>query len=353
MKTTTSRAFRRKHINTYQYADFDNFEDYFLYLHLNDSVQWMHFLGAFLGIPFLPWAVYTLYHGNIWPFVFYTALFYGSGFSSHWLCEGKISRTTPDYGPSYFYVININFRLLTGQLKKYENAYLQKYPHTLWVYDKSYAPPPCIDTRNTESEPRFELPESSLRPIQYPRWISAFFAAWLVLGFFGTLWGPTQFAGWGFLLQFLFLSLGFVCIYVAELENDLMDQAKREVGDWHKLIVALSLRRTFDLEQAETTTQLQQLNRQFWRTFLQIRRQIFRAGYTPSQRESALDALNQQGKAYLAHVSTQLSQNTLRCGETESAFLEQLEQLSPFKSPSPSGSSAESRHETSVPAESA
>lgn len=141
MKVTTSRAFRKQYINTYQYEDFDNFEDYFLYLHLNPRVLWMHFLGAFFAIPFLPWAVWEMYHGVFWPFLAYTALFYGSGFSSHWLNEGKISRTTPDYGPSYFYVININFRILTGNYQQYEANYLAKYPHTRWVYDRSCPAP--------------------------------------------------------------------------------------------------------------------------------------------------------------------------------------------------------------------
>ena len=150
MKVPTPRRFRKKYINTYSYADFDNFEDFFLYLHLNDKVLWMHFLGAFVGIPFLPWAVYHLYQGSVWPFVAYTALFYGSGFSSHWLNEGRISRTTPDYGPSYFYVINLNFRLLTGQLKPYEAAYKEKYPHTLWVYSTAYPIPPGLSQSHGE-----------------------------------------------------------------------------------------------------------------------------------------------------------------------------------------------------------
>ena len=148
MKVTTSRAFRQQYINTYQYADFDNFEDYFLYLHLNDRVLWMHFIGAFVSTPFLPWAVYAMYHGDFLPFGICVALFYGCGFSSHWLNEGKISRTTPDYGPSYFYVINLNFRVLTGQLKTYKATYMKKYPHTLWVYSTDYPMPSSLQTNS-------------------------------------------------------------------------------------------------------------------------------------------------------------------------------------------------------------
>ncbi|PIQ23981.1 hypothetical protein COW36_05535 [bacterium (Candidatus Blackallbacteria) CG17_big_fil_post_rev_8_21_14_2_50_48_46] len=142
MKATTSRAFRQKHINTYSYADFDNFEDYFLYLHLNQDVLRMHFFGSFVSIPLLPWALWmSCYQHQFWPLVLYLGLYYGCGFSSHFLCDGRVSKTTPDYGPSYFYVINLNFRILAGKMKEYERNYFEKYPHTLWVYDKNLEPP--------------------------------------------------------------------------------------------------------------------------------------------------------------------------------------------------------------------
>lgn len=145
MKATTSRAFRQRYINTYSYADFDNFEDFFLYLHLNQNVLWLHFVGAFVAIPLLPWALYqACYQQSFWPLLLYLGLYYGFGFSSHWLCDGQISRTTPDYVPSYVYVINLNFRMLTGKIKAYEDNYRQKYPHTLWVYDASLTPPAWV-----------------------------------------------------------------------------------------------------------------------------------------------------------------------------------------------------------------
>ena len=148
MKATTSRAFRGKYIDTYTYADFDNFEDYFLYLHLNRRILWMHFFGAFVSIPMLPWALYMLlYQQSIWPVCVYLGFYYGFGFSSHVLQDGRVSRTTPDYGPSYFYVININFRILTGKIKEYEDNFIAKYPHTLWVYRKENPSPDWVQVQ--------------------------------------------------------------------------------------------------------------------------------------------------------------------------------------------------------------
>lgn len=145
MQATTTRAFRRKYINHYLFYDFDTFEDYFFYLHLNRHTQLMHFWGALLSAPLLPWGVaMLLYHWNPWPFIFYTVMFYGSGFSSHVLFDGRVSETTPDYGPSYFYVIVINFKLLAGNLKEYEARYVQRYPHTLWVYSAEHEPPEYV-----------------------------------------------------------------------------------------------------------------------------------------------------------------------------------------------------------------
>lgn len=160
MKATTSRAFRRKYINTYSYADFDNFEDYFLYLHLNQRVQWMHFIGAFVGIFMLPWALHAaLYQLSFWQVLVYLGFYYGCGFSSHWINEGKISKTTPDYGPSYFYVININFRILTGLMKQYEANYIARYPHTLWVYSRDYEAPAYVKAGKLPSEISLNPPE--------------------------------------------------------------------------------------------------------------------------------------------------------------------------------------------------
>lgn len=166
-----------------------------------------------------------------------------------------------------------------------------------------------------------------MRSIHYPPWLRPFFIALLLLGFLGTLWAPTQLIGWGLLFQFLFLSLGFVCIYVAELENDLLADARQEVGDWHLLITGLSIQRTHDPNQAATATALQQLNRQFWRDYLQKRRQLLRNHPTIVTQKEALLPLHDIGKRWIAHIEGQLAQKKLSCGAIENAMHDELKAL--------------------------
>lgn len=166
-----------------------------------------------------------------------------------------------------------------------------------------------------------------MRSIHYPRWIRPFFGGLLVLGFVGTLWEPTRFVGWGLLFQFLFLSLGFVCIYVAELENDLLANARQEIGDWHPIITGLSVHRTHYPEQAAPATALQELNRQFWRDYLQKRRQLLRNTPGIEEQKKVLQPLHAIGKSWIAHVERQLAEKALTCGPAEAAFYTQLKAL--------------------------
>jgi hypothetical protein len=123
------------------------------------------------------------------------------------------------------------------------------------------------------------------------------------------------------------LSLGFVCIYVAELENDLLADARQEIGDWHVLITGLSIHRTHDPEQAETATALQQLNQQFWRDYLGQRRQLLRSHPTIAAQKEALLPLHDLGKQWIAHIEEQLTQKKLRCGAVENALHARLKTL--------------------------
>lgn len=134
MKTTTSRAFRLKHLNSYGPDDFESFADYFMYLHLNSGVQWIHVLGGVGTLLLLPWALSALLAYNPWPFVLFSVLFYGAGFASHWLWDGLISKTVSSFWASYACVLTLNLRVLTRQIKQDEATFMQKYPQVMWVY---------------------------------------------------------------------------------------------------------------------------------------------------------------------------------------------------------------------------
>lgn len=137
MKSTTARAFRQKHLHHYGPADFENFSDYFLYLHLNPRVQVIHAFGYWLALPFLPWGIKKLWREkNPWPFLGLSALFYGSGFVAHWTEDGQISKTITSFFATYREAIIMNWRVVNGSQKGYEHAFMQKYPHVLWIFFK-------------------------------------------------------------------------------------------------------------------------------------------------------------------------------------------------------------------------
>lgn len=151
MQVTTSRAFRQHYLNTYTVSDFDSFEDYFMYLHLNRSVQWVHVIGGVLAVPLAPWTVYVLAtQFNPVPFLLFSLVFYGAGFASHWSGDGQISKTVKDFGPAYLYVLLLNFRVVMGLIDDYEARFRERYPDVLWVYLRE-APAPHWVTREADT----------------------------------------------------------------------------------------------------------------------------------------------------------------------------------------------------------
>ncbi len=135
MKVTTSRAFRAQHLYDYRPDDFENFADYFFYLHLNHHVQWIHVIGAVGGALLFPitlWLAYTQH--QFVPFILAAALYYGAGFASHWTGDGIVSKTAASFWASYACVLKLIGQILTGKISQAEQAFMKKYPQVMWVY---------------------------------------------------------------------------------------------------------------------------------------------------------------------------------------------------------------------------
>lgn len=136
MKTTTTRAFRRQYINSYTLADFDSFDEYFLYLHLNPHVQIAHAWGSCTGVLMFPWGIYSFVHDHqIWQFVLASLIYYGVGFGSHYTGDGVVSATGRSFFKSYRSVLMLIVDTLTGKVRQREAAFIARYPHMLWIYD--------------------------------------------------------------------------------------------------------------------------------------------------------------------------------------------------------------------------
>lgn len=132
MKASSSKQTRKELINSLTPKDFDNYYDYFYYLHLNDHVRLLHVIGMLVGLIILPFA---LYYMSLILFIIYFFFFYGMGFISHALFDGTPSKTASEAPwKSFIYATQINSYYLLGKCPKLDQEFLKKYPFCLKVY---------------------------------------------------------------------------------------------------------------------------------------------------------------------------------------------------------------------------
>lgn len=133
MGLKNSREDRKEKVNDLMPSNFESYEDYFYYLHLNKNVRIMHLVGMIGGLCLLPYALYTL---KWWTFVLYFVLFYGFGYISHWLFDGVVSRTAAEAPwKSFLYATKINLLCLRPfKIKKLDEEFYRKYPFVRDVF---------------------------------------------------------------------------------------------------------------------------------------------------------------------------------------------------------------------------
>lgn len=138
MKVSTTRAFRKLHINSYSRDHFGNGWDYFLYLHINDATRYVHFWGTIIGSLLFPIAMYMLYK-NLNNYGWYLAclfFYYFTGFISHFIFDGHSSETWRQFFKSYKYALKMNHLTLLGRWPEAEKEFFVKYPEVAWVYSQ-------------------------------------------------------------------------------------------------------------------------------------------------------------------------------------------------------------------------
>ncbi len=135
MALKNTRLQRSEQINDFMPQDFENYEDYFYYLHLNQRVRIMHLIGMLGGLCLLPYALITL---KWWLFVLYFILFYGFGYISHWIFDGAVSRTAAEAPwKSFIYATKINLLSLRPKyMKKLDDQFYRKYEFVSKVFPR-------------------------------------------------------------------------------------------------------------------------------------------------------------------------------------------------------------------------
>jgi hypothetical protein len=132
MKTNTTRAFRQKAMSSILPEQFESAEDFFIFLHLNDRVKFIHawsFVAAtvifIFSILHLSWQLFILqYLVSTLPSVF-----------SHYLCDGYKNRG-PVQKPAFTLRngIRINIRYLLGRSRRDDELFVRKYPFVREIF---------------------------------------------------------------------------------------------------------------------------------------------------------------------------------------------------------------------------
>lgn len=147
-----------------------------------------------------------------------------------------------------------------------------------------------------------------------------------------SIWPGMIYVSWGLIYLVVFESLGFVCIHVSELENDIEVIEKREVGNWSTLITDLSLLRGNHPELFEAGLELQKLNRYFWREFQRSRRSVLRThtalntGFDP-QLEPQLEACNALAREWFERMQDKLRGGSVEVTENDRAYLSAIKAI--------------------------
>ena len=135
MRPTNKKNERKVLLSKFGPEKFESYEDFFYYLHLNNDVRYMHLIGMFGGLLFLPLAIYLM---KVWAFVLYFLLFYGFGFLSLWIFDGIVSRTAKEAPwKSFVYATKINLICLRpSYVKRLDAEFFLKYPFVDEVFPK-------------------------------------------------------------------------------------------------------------------------------------------------------------------------------------------------------------------------
>jgi hypothetical protein len=144
-----TRAFQIARNLRYTPENFDNYTDWFYFIHIDPYTRALHAAGMVIGV-----SSYILSLFLFMSFGFYldvlTALFAGAFFFyvfpllSHYLYDGGGAKSTPDkFLPTLLPVIQINLMTLTGRFDPWLREFVKKYPFTVeaWALEEVPADP--------------------------------------------------------------------------------------------------------------------------------------------------------------------------------------------------------------------
>ncbi len=127
---------------------FQNYNDWFYFIHIDPVLRWWHSFGCIIGSFFFVRLGFSLYYGGLsWEAGRYYLLgvffFYVLPLISHLVYDGGSAKSTPDkFHSTLLPVIHINYLTVTGQYDKWLRKFKDKYPFTdeAWkLEERNYA----------------------------------------------------------------------------------------------------------------------------------------------------------------------------------------------------------------------
>lgn len=136
-----SRDFHRERNALYTPENFENYNDWFYFIHVDPYLRWIHAVGMVLGF-----VLYFIAGLKLWLFgftlecvlIFLTGLFffYFLPLISHFFYDGGTAKSTPDkFHSTLIPVIHINLLTLTGRYDLWLRKFIQKYPFTVKAWE--------------------------------------------------------------------------------------------------------------------------------------------------------------------------------------------------------------------------
>lgn len=132
----TTRESNLYRVSKFGPEKFENYQDYFFFVHIDPIQRFWHAGGMIIGTFFF---FMIFYVWNIWSLLFYLLgvfFFYGIGVISHAYYDGHSGRSEL----KYFHVttpvvIKINLLTLFGLYQKTLDKFIKKYPFTVEAFD--------------------------------------------------------------------------------------------------------------------------------------------------------------------------------------------------------------------------
>jgi hypothetical protein len=135
--TVESRRFHQLRNDNFTPDKFQEYNDWFYFIHVDPCLRWIHAIGMMIGLilyfysGFEFW-IFGFTPGVVIKFLSGAFFFYFLPLISHHIYDGGSAKSTPDkFHSTLIPVIHINLLTLSGQYDKWLRKFILKYPFTV------------------------------------------------------------------------------------------------------------------------------------------------------------------------------------------------------------------------------